>query len=261
MPELPDVEVFARDFASRGLNRKIESVDLRDPDRLRGSAPQDLRAALNGYAFETVKRHGKVLFVKVSCGWWLVMHFGMTGFTAFYDDPADEPGHARLVVGFADGGFFAFDNQRKLGWLELTDDVRAYLRSQGIGPDALELDEAAFREVISGTRGSVKPALMDQEKIAGIGNVYSDEILFQAGIAPEHKGNQLDGQQLARLFEATRNVLRQAVECRADPARMPDDWLTPRREDGDDTCPRCGRPLETCKVGGRTAHFCSHCQA
>lgn len=259
MPELPDVEVFAKNFAANALNRRIETVDLRDPERLRGAGAADLEAALTGYSFETAKRHGKVLFAKVSCGWWLVMHFGMTGFLAFYDDTSHEPGHARLVLRFADGGYVAFDDQRKLGWLELTDDVGAYLRSQDIGPDALTLDEPRFRELIAGTRGSVKTALMSQDKIAGIGNVYSDEILFQAGIPPEAKGNALTDRQLHDLFEATRHVLEKAIACRADPARMPEDWITPRRE-GDDTCPRCGGPLESRKVGGRTAHFCPRCQ-
>jgi energy-converting hydrogenase Eha subunit E len=98
--------------------------------------------------------------------------------------------------------------------------------------------------------------------LLGIALLITDGYLSAlAGIAPEHKGNQLDGQQLARLFEAAQDVLRKAIECRADPARMPDDWLTPRREERDDTCPRCGHRLETRKVGGRTAHFCPHCQA
>lgn len=259
MPELPDVEVFGRDLGAHGLGRPIAEVDLRDPGRLRGAAPADLEAALAGYAFEGVRRHGKVLFAKVNCGWWLVMHFGMTGFPAFYDAPAGEPGHARLVLRFADGGHLAFADQRKLGWLELSDDVSAYLRSQGIGPDALEMHDNAFRALAAEGRGAVKPLLMNQEKIAGIGNVYADEILFQAGIAPERRADTLDAGQVADLCATMHAVLTRAIELRADPARMPADWLTPHRSGGE-ACPRCGTSLESRKVGGRTAWVCPRCQ-
>lgn len=263
MPELPDVEVFGRRIRAHGLNRRIETVDLRDPDRLRGASPADLEAALRGYVFEDVTRHGKMLFVKVSCGWQLVMHFGMTGFVTFYDDLGEEPEHARLVLGFQDGGenggWFAFDDQRRLGWLELTDDIPSYLRSQGIGPDALSFDLAAFRALLTGKRGMVKTALMDQARIAGIGNVYSDEILFQAGARPDRKAMALTDSEIEAIHDRMHTVLTKAAEHEADPARMPRGWLTPLRG-AEAPCPRCGGPLDTLKVGGRTAYFCPNCQ-
>ncbi len=261
MPELPDIEVFRRRIEAHGLDRLIAEVDLRDPERLRGASAEDLRAALTGYRFEQARRHGKVLFVKVSCGWRLVMHFGMTGFVAFYPDPADEPGHPRLVLRFADGGWFAFDDQRKLGWLELTDDIPSYLHAQGIGPDALVISRDDLHALLHGKRGQVKPALMDQERIAGIGNVYADEILFQAGVRPDHACNELSQDQIDAIHQALRSVLTQAVEADADPEKMPSSWLTPLRGADDARCPRCGGPLETAKVGGRTAYACPNCQS
>lgn len=260
MPELPDVEVFGRGIREQGLHRRIETLALRDPDRLRGASPGELDGALRGYAFEAVQRHGKMLCVKVSSNRWLVMHFGMTGFVAFYNDSRDEPAHARLVIGFDDRGWFAFDDQRRFGWLELIDDVAAYLRSQNIGRDALSYDEATLRGLFADKhRMMVKTALMDQEKIAGIGNVYSDEILFQAGVRPDRKAGELNDAEVKAIQAQMRAVLQAAAESDADPAKMPHDWLTPHWGT-DGPCPRCGCALTRLKVSGRTAYSCPHCQ-
>jgi formamidopyrimidine-DNA glycosylase len=258
MPELPEVEAMRRGPGERALGRRIARVDLREAGLLHGAAADDLSAALEGRALCALRRHGKVLFARADDGPWLVMHFGMTGFLAAYGDESGEPEHARLVLAFADGGFLAWDCQRKFGWLELADDPEAYVRAQGLGPDALAIGEDAFDALLCGTRGMVKPALMDQEKIAGIGNVWSDEILFQAGIAPDRRADRLPAEARGRLFETMRRVLREAAEAGADPARLPGDWLRPHRDD--DTCPRCGGPLERREVSGRTAHLCPRCQ-
>lgn len=260
MPELPDVEVFAGWVRNRGLGRRVDRVEVRDPGRLRGTSPQGLGRALHGRVFEAVKRHGKVLFLHIGgTDRELVMHFGMTGFVAFCDEPAGEPAHARLVIAFEDGGRFAFDNQRRFGWVEVADDIDAYLRAEGIGPDALDLDSNALRDLLAGRRGMVKPALMDQAHIAGIGNVYSDEILFQARIRPDREAGALGPADIDALHERMGAVLREAVDAGADPARMPDEWLTPHRGT-DDPCPRCGGRLETRRVSGRTAWLCPACQ-
>ncbi|HZD25828.1 MAG TPA: DNA-formamidopyrimidine glycosylase family protein [Alphaproteobacteria bacterium] len=259
MPELPDVEMFARQIRDHGLKRRIDAVDLRDPKRLKGASAGKLEAALRGHAFSGVERHGKLLFAGVDGGGHLAMHFGMTGFVAFYDDPGDEPAHARLVLRFDDGGHFAFDDQRRIGWLALVDDVAGWLREQELGPDALDVDLAALRRLFEGKRGMVKPALMDQQAIAGIGNVYSDEILFQAGIRPDRKVAELDDAAVEAIHQQMRAVLRAAADHDADPEKMPEDWLTPHRG-SDDPCPRCGGSLEAPKISGRTAWLCPRCQ-
>lgn len=260
MPELPDVEVFGRRMRAHGVNRRIAAVDLRDPERLRGASAADLGTALAGRTFEAVHRHGKVLFVQVSGDGHLVLHFGMTGFVAFYDEPAQEPRYARFVLAFEDGGWFAVDDRRRLGWLELAEDVSAYLRAQGLGPDALSVDAAALRGLCAGKRGKVKSLLMDQEKIAGIGNEYSDEILFNAGVRPDRAASTLSAAEVDRLHAQMQEVLRTAVACDVNPAAMPKHWLMPGRGRGA-PCPRCGGGLETSKVGGRTAYFCPLCQS
>ena len=259
MPELPEVEWARRRLEAGGLGRRIAAVDLRAPDMLEGARLAALREALEAAALTAARRHGKVLFARAGEGGpWLVMHFGMTGALAIYGEAGQEPGHARLVLDFADGGHLAFDNQRRFGRLELADDPDAHVEAAGLGPDALAIPREAFAARVCGGRGMIKPALMDQEKIAGIGNVWSDEILFQAGIAPDRRADRLPAEARGRLFETMRRVLREAAEAGADPARLPGDWLRPHRDD--DTCPRCGGPLERREVSGRTAHLCPGCQ-
>jgi formamidopyrimidine-DNA glycosylase len=259
MPELPDVDVFRQQMAAHGLGREIAAVDLRDSERLRGARTDDLVAALQGYAFDSASRHGKVLFLKVSCGWTLAMHFGMIGRVVFHATAEAAPDHARLVLRFADGGYMSFDDTRRLGWVELTDDAGIYLRSQDIGPDALTLDRTAFGQRLHAKHSTLKSALMDQATLAGIGNVYSDEILFQAGLLPDRDPAGLEGGELDGLLEVLHAVLTEAIARDAEPEHFPSDWLTPHRQ-ADAACPRCGTEVATRKIGGRTAYYCPRCQ-
>ncbi len=140
----------------------------------------------------------------------------------------------------------------------MADDMERFVAQKELGPDPLDpaFDLEAFRGALQGSRASVKSALMDQERIAGIGNVYSDEILFQAGIRPDVKAGDLSDADIEALYaETVRNVLPAAVEARADPARLPSSFVIPHRH-GDGTCPLCGKPLERTRISGRTAFFC-----
>jgi len=260
MPELPDIEADAEALRQHALDRTIARIALNDPERLRGSNPGDLEAALTGYAIDAVERHGKVLFLKLSCGWKLVVHFGMTGHLTPLDDGSREPAHCRLHVVFEDGGGLAFTDLRRLGWVELTDDPAHYLRSQDIGPDVLALDAETFARRVGGKRGQLKTALTDQSVVAGLGNVWADEVLFQAGLRPDAKAHALKPEVLRTLHAAIRRVLPAAVAQGADPQRLPASFLTPQRGRDAPTCPACGSALETPKVAGRTAYLCPGCQ-
>lgn len=259
MPELPDVEAFRRDFAARGLGTGIENVRLEEPGYLRGASLAQLRAALEKDRFAQVTRHGKILFAETERGPVLVMHFGMTGAIQFLEPGEAQPQGTCLWLGFADGRGLAVLTQRKLGWLELTDDQEGYLRENGVAPDALTLSQQAFAERIGAGRGRLKSALMNQSKIAGIGNVYSDEILFRAGLSPRSKRQDLSQEQLQALYQAMRSVLEEASEILSSGAELPGDWLAQHREEGA-PCPRCGTPLRREKIGGRSAYFCPRCQ-
>jgi formamidopyrimidine-DNA glycosylase len=258
VPELPDVEVFRRSFARSGLHREIGRVEVRDPALLRGVHRDRLRQTLRGHELTTTRRHGKHLFAKTDEAW-LVEHFGMTG----YLQPAREtdavPEHTRFILHFKDGRAMVYVDLRRLGSIGLADDPDSFVADERLGPDALAVTEDQLRDLLSGRRGGLKSALMDQELIAGIGNIYSDEILFQARLHPNRPAAGLDRAALGRLHRQTRRVLELAIDRRADPERLPRTWLLGHREDGA-RCPRGDGRVRRLRPTGRGAYYCPTCQ-
>jgi formamidopyrimidine-DNA glycosylase len=137
--------------------------------------------------------------------------------------------------------------------------VDEFVRGKGLGPDVLDMDPEMFLDTMGESSAAIKSALMKQEFIAGIGNVYSDEILFQAGIHPKKKASALDQGQLQELFDKAQEVLWTAIESRADPEKMPKSYIIPHRHT-DQKCPACGKKLAQEKISGRTAYYCAKCQ-
>ena len=181
MPELPDVEVFKRYLDATSLHQEIEEVDVRTRQLLENTSIRHLRRGLEGRRFESTRRHGKNLFAGLDDGDWLLLHFGMTGDLAYFKHIEDDPQYDRLLLTFANGYHLAYVSQRKLGELALIEGVDEFVEQKDLGPDALnDLGRDTFEEIVAGRRAMAKSLLMDQQTIAGIGNVYSDEILFQA---------------------------------------------------------------------------------
>lgn len=262
MPELPDVEIFKRYLDSTALHQPIRRTEVREEDLLRGVTPQKLARRLKGARLEAARRHGKFLLVRLDTGSWLVLHFGMTGFLRYFRDGGSdrEPGHVRLLLHLENGWRLAYDCQRKLGEVGLADDADRFVQERGLGPDALEMGREEFLEALEGRRGMVKPTLMNQRILAGVGNVYSDEALFQARIDPRTSVAELDAAARRRLRDALRETLETAIAARVDPERFPDGYLLPRREEGA-SCPRgCGGRVERIVVSGRGAYRCPGCQ-
>ncbi len=260
MPELPDVEVMKRYLDSTALHEEIESITVESSQVLEPSSGT-LEDRLVGRSLESTRRHGKYLFAEVGGDGWLVLHFGMTGGLKYYKVEEHAPEYDRLLLNFANGYHLAYTSQRKLGEVDVVDDVEDFVAEKGLGPDAMaeDFDFAAFEEAISGSRAMAKSFLMDQEVVAGIGNVYADEILFQAGIHPRRSIDALDGEERRELFDALKEVLATAIEHQADPETFPDDYIVPRREEGAD-CPRCEGQVERVEVSGRSAYYCPRCQ-
>ncbi len=259
MPELPDVETFKRYFDATSLHQRINDVDVLNAYLLKGISRHELARGLKGRRFESTRRHGKHLFVRASNDTWLRLHFGMTGFLRYFKGEEKAPLHTRVLFVFAKDYRLAFDDQRKFGEVGLIKDVDEFLKKRALGPDALALDLSEFKNTIGKHRAAVKSILMNQQLIAGIGNIYADEMLFHARIHPATQTVRFGDKILARLFRAMRHVLGKAIEYQADVDRMPTSWLLPHRHKRG-KCPRCGRELKSSKIGGRTAWFCSHCQ-
>jgi len=261
MPELPDVEVFRRYLNSTALHQTIRETDVRAQGILEDLTPTKLQSQLKGRQLESTDRHGKYLFARLDNDDWIVFHFGMTGFLRYFQNGQQAPGHTRALFSFENGYHLAFVLQRKLGKIALTPNVRSYVKKQGLGPDALDRDFGLedFKEALKGTRSSIKSALMDQERIAGIGNIYSDEILFQARLSPRTRASQLGNRSLEALFQAVKEVLSTAIDSQADPGRMPGHYLLPHREK-EGRCPICQTEMKSEKIAGRTSYYCPHHQ-
>lgn len=259
MPELPDVETFRRYFDATSLGRRIETIDVRNPRILSGITPEALTAALTGRSFTGSERLGKNLLARISDGPCLLLHFGMSGYLKSYDSPSEEPSHPRLIIGFADDRFLAYDNRRMIGRVGLVASVGDLAAEKGLGPDALAVSRDEFLARLSGFRGKIKPALMDQSFVAGVGNVYADEILFHCSINPQSRVESLTDDERELLYREMRRVLNVAVEAQADAEAMPGDFLLPHRK-ATGSCPRCGSHFAHAKVGGRTTYYCPRCQ-
>ncbi len=194
---------------------------------------------------------------------WLTLHFGMTG-DLRYVEPADaEVPYDRVRLTFA-GGSLVYVNRRMLGRVGLTDDADAFIAAEGLGPDALDpaFDLAALAAALDGRR-EAKAVLMDQDVVAGIGNLYADEILFQARLHPRTPGRSLSKAGLKALHDKIKDVLQTAVDCGAGAEQLleclPPGYLLPQRHDGG-ACPRCGGKVATLKAAGRTSFYCPRCQ-
>lgn len=255
MPELPDVETYRRYLEATGLHKTIEGVEVIERVILDHVSPGDFGSALVGNSIQSSQRHGKYLFGALDSGRWLVFHFGMTGYLKYYKDLPDEPEYTKVRFDFENGYHLSYISIRKLGFVGLIPDREAWIREKDLGPDAMEITKEEFLFRMESKRGYLKSALMDQSTLAGVGNIYSDEILFQAGLHPATKVSSLSRESLEEIFAIMKEVLDTAVEANADPGSLPSHYLIPRRQKGG-TCPKGDSPLERVTISGRSAYFC-----
>ena len=277
MPELPEVEIARRLIADVALGRRIVGVDDADTFVCRPHTPGELRAALTGRMLTAAHRRGKTMWCETSDvdslagsdgprGPDLGIHLGMSGrivVTAkdgWVAEGGDPPGRDaqprraewdRFTLEFADGGRLALFDKRRLGRIVLNPDIDA------LGPDAAEVTPAQFRALITKGRVAVKARLLDQSKMAGIGNLLADEILWQAKISPATLVNRLQRKDVDRLYRVLRSVL--AAALAAGGGAHTGDVIAARRPGG--SCPRCGAEMVHGTVGGRSTWWCSREQA
>ena len=255
MPELPEVETFKRYIENGSLRRPIVRTEVRSPIALAMGA-EELEDRTRGAMFMSARRHGKQLFLELSSGGWITWHFGMTGEPVRFTDR--EPRFPRVLFHFEDATL-AHDDPRMLGRIGWAPSVEEFVRRKRLGPDALSISRADFADRFSRARGAVKPALMDQHRMAGIGNIYADEVLFQSRIDPRTETSSLSGKDLERMHRNMRRILKLAIERGADFTRFPGTYILHHRRKGAD-CPGCGGTVDTLILGGRTAYFCPACQ-
>lgn len=259
MPELPDVEGFRRYFARYAAGRQIERVEVRDPTLLRNAGAREFAPLLAGRRFGEPRRHGKLLLVDVAdADATVVMHFGMTGLLHWTSDRGYRHRHDRVVFRL-DHGQLAYRNMRKFGGIWIAHGEVALARITGpLGPDALEVSADRLRDLLARRRGAIKPALMDQRLIAGLGNLLCDEILWRSRVHPRTPVAALGDRHMVRIHEEMQTVLRESNRHARVPGKP--GWLTGVRDERDARCPRCRTRLRRAQVGGRTTCWCPRCQ-
>ena len=259
MPELPEVERARRAVEAAAVGKAIRDLRLEHPALQRCMTPAEL-ASLRGRRVERVERRGKHQLLCLDDGRVLHVHFRMAGDWEVGDDTAPVPRHARALLSFDDGTRVALVDSRALCTIALFPSVADALPE--LGPEATDpsLTARALRASLERRRGPIKPALLDQRVVAGLGNIYAAEALWWARISPVAPACSLSVQRVARLIEAMRSVL---AEAEVDPGRYQDgEGLERLRVYGreGEACPRCGRAIRRIVQAGRSTFYCASCQ-
>ncbi len=257
MPELPEVSYSKKYADATVLHKKIKELLFKE-DLILKASQKKFKEALVHHKFERTLRHGKYLFLEINVGQCLVLHFGMTGHLE-YMNQGEAPKYAYFTVIFSDGSALYFSCPRKLARVYLAESVDQFIKEHNIGPDALALSLKDFEEIIKDRRGSIKGLLMNQRAIAGIGNLYSDEILFQSGIHPKTTPSVLSEKEIETVYKQLGKVLKRVTTSRIQDTALPSGYLTNNRKKGGD-CPGCKGKLNMLKVAGRSSYFCPECQ-
>jgi formamidopyrimidine-DNA glycosylase len=271
MPELPEVETIRRRLAPALVGARIIGLEVRDPRWCAPLAPEVIGDATAGRRLEALERRGKYLDAALEDEIHLLMHLRMTG-TLLLDAPAEVP-HTRVVIGFAGGHVLRFVDPRRFGTGELVVGDAAlaafYAARLGVEPFDEAFSAQALRARARGRRGPIKPFLLDQRNVAGVGNIYADEALFRAGVHPLRAAGSLRPIQYALLRDAVRETLAAGIDARGasiDDYRDPDGvrgsfqdrFLVHLREG--EPCTRCATPIRKLVVGGRGTYVCPRCQ-
>jgi formamidopyrimidine-DNA glycosylase len=264
MPELPEVEVIRRELQPQLVGQIFESVEIFWPKSFEDRADQQIV----GRSIVDIDRRGKYLIFVLDQGY-LVVHLRMTGQLMFL--PAIPPVHKHLQVlmQMRSGRYLAFFDSRKFGRVIHADHLNGVLKNTGIDALSPDLTLKKFSGMLKKQNRMIKSFLMDQRRIAGLGNIYVDESLFKAGIHPQAGTRNISGIKISRLFEAIRETLTQSI---GNMGTTISDYKTVGGGFGGhqnylqvygregESCMRCGKPIEKIRMNNRGTHFCPRCQ-
>ncbi|HYM56344.1 MAG TPA: bifunctional DNA-formamidopyrimidine glycosylase/DNA-(apurinic or apyrimidinic site) lyase [Solirubrobacteraceae bacterium] len=270
MPELPEVETIRRHLAPHVEGRRLDRLEILDPRWALPLAPGELSAAVEGRRVHRLGRRGKYLVWELEDDAFLLVHLRMTGTLLL--DPEERPAHTRVRFVVGDGEL-VFVDPRRFGTGELAVGRAAqeafFAARLGVEPLDAAFTVAHLRALARGCRAPVKAMLLDQKRIAGVGNIYADEALFRAGIHPLRRADRLTAGQCLALRDAVVASLAAGIEAKGatiDDFRDPggarggfqDRFLIHLREG--EPCPRCGRPVRKLRAAGRGTYACERCQ-
>lgn len=287
MPELPEVETVRRGLTKRLPGHVITAVSCDWPKSFQ-AGDADIKQFVKGACIQSVRRRAKVLLIDLDSNYTLVIHLKMTGQLVYVDGVnrwgAGHPNDSlvsslpdkstRVTLTFKDKSRLFFNDQRKFGWIKVipTAEVPNIDFFKKVGPEPLSSNFTASefaKRLMRRGNTSIKAALLDQTVIAGVGNIYADEALFEARIHPATKVAEVGQQKLRQLFSAVQHVLKTGIEHGGSTDKnyvnaegKKGSYLTFAkvfRREGK-SCERCGTTIEKIKVAGRGTHICPHCQ-
>jgi formamidopyrimidine-DNA glycosylase len=278
VPELPEVETIRRDLDKEIVGRRIKAVEVKGKRSIRRhkSGPE-FRGRLEGKRVSSIRRGGKYLLVGLEGDDVLVVHLGMSGQLLRARGPKDPlDRHTHVIITFTQGGQLRFVDPRTFGEMFVTtaDELTSQVPELAhLGFDPLEevMSWARFGQMLAERPAALKTLLMDQKFVAGIGNIYSDEILFAAGLRYDRMSDSLSAQEVRRLYRAMVETLTEAVKYRGS-SLADEQYRDLYGETGDfqgqhqvydregQACRRCRNPVVKVKVNGRSAFLCEHCQ-
>ncbi|MBV8073369.1 MAG: bifunctional DNA-formamidopyrimidine glycosylase/DNA-(apurinic or apyrimidinic site) lyase [Acidobacteriaceae bacterium] len=261
MPELPEVETVVRSVAAHVTGAQITHAEVSSRRVTRGDHEKTARG-LTGAIIEAVRRHGKQIFFELDSGL-LYVHLGMTGKLLWNTEPGKYT-RAELTL---DRGVLLYDDVRQFGRFEYFREAPAFISTSG--PDALSVSFEDFFSRLRERRGPIKPLLLNQRFIGGVGNIYADEALFSARIHPRAKAGRLSKQRAQELYGSILRTLKLAIEHRGSSIS---DYVDASGERGGyqllhcvygragEACCRCGAVIRRIVLGQRGTHYCPRCQ-
>lgn len=267
MPELPEVETTVRELRSRIIGRKILKA-WTDTEKIFKPNFLAFKKGVVGQTIKAISRRGKNIIFKLDSGGYFLVHQKLTG-SLLYGTEIKNP-YIHLIL-YLDKGRLALSDLRKFAKVVFIPDLENYPDYQKLGLEPLsrEFTFEKLKEILKKARGKIKKVLMDQHKIVGIGNIYSDEILFEAGILPLREAAKIKPAEIKILYQAVKKILTKAIKAKGTSVS---DYRRPSGEEGGfqkflqvyrragKSCPRCGAKIQRLKFGGRSSHFCPRCQ-
>ena len=273
MPELPEVETIRRQLAPALDGRRLEEVEVLDPRWCEPAPPESVADALRGRAIERTGRRGKYLILSLEDDVHLVMHLRMTGNLLLAKAGDEEPGHVRVRMTLDGGERLLFVDVRRFGTGDVllgSDALAEFFASRlGVEPLSPDFTAEALRAQARGRKQPVKSFLLNQERVAGVGNIYADEALFRARIHPLRPVGTLKRPQIEALRDAVVETLEAGIDAKGasiddyrhvdgERGSFQDRFLVHTREG--EPCPRCGAAIRKLRAAGRGTYICPRCQ-
>lgn len=268
MPELPEVETLRLQLTDRIRNKKIKEVIIKDKRLIKGISAEDFKNALCGKTVKEILRRGKILILSLKPEKFLILHLRISGWLLF---KGEEDKFARIIFKFSKNNWLQFCDRRVLGHIQLVDDYQKIPLIASMGEEIFNLQKEEFCQLFERKKKiKIKPLLMDQTFLAGVGNIYAQESLFCAAINPKREVSSLTKKELYKLYNCLISILKQAIQKQGSSV---DSYRTITGEEGGyvpylkvyqregQPCLRCKSPIIRETIGGRGTYFCPKCQA